>query len=130
MESIDCDALRIHYNSVQCQRVCFGGVRLHQQNHGDSANLWDYPVAAQILLTQPGHPHIENYESSDVHTDISFGINNASPTEFLFELTNHYAMAAGSIWRDEVYLTLESYKIVTFATDLRTRGVNVTHVLN
>jgi len=78
----------------------------------------------------PGHPHIESYESSDVHTEIIFGVNNSSPTEWSFELTNNIQMAAGTIWRDEIYLTLESYKIVNFAVDSRTRGVNATHVLN
>ena len=130
-ESIEgTDALRIHQNSVQCQKICYGGVKLHHHSHEDAADMWDYPIAASVLLTLPGHPHVESYESLDVHTGIPFGVSIQSPTEWSFELTNQVQMAANTVWRDEIYITLESYKIVNFAIDSRSRHINITHVLN
>lgn len=125
-----CDPIRLHRNSVQCQEACWGGVRLHHSNNPAGSGIWDYAKAAQVLLSLPGHPHKEQYDQVDVHTETPFGISNQSATEYAFEYTNQTAVPAGLLWRDEMYLVIESYKIVQFNVDRRTRRVGIASKLN
>ena len=67
---------------------------------------------------------------TDVHTETPFGITNHSATEYAFEYTNQTATSAGTIWRDELYLVVESYKIINIHVDRRTRRVGVSSKLN
>jgi len=47
VDSIDAsDDIRQHMNLVQCQKICYGGVKLHHHGHDDPAILWDFPIAA------------------------------------------------------------------------------------
>ena len=113
-----------------CQNVCYGGVRLHHANSQFGGNIWDYTKAAQVLLCLPGHPHREQWDMVDVHTQCPIGISNHSATEYAFEYTNQTATPAGTIWRDELYLVVESYKIINISVDRRTRRVGVSSKLN
>ena len=83
-----------------------GGVRLHHTNNPAGSAIWDYAKAGQVLLCLPGHPHKEQYDEVDVHTETPFGINNRSATEWAFEYTNQTAVPAGTLWRDELYLVI------------------------
>ena len=79
--SVDaCDDIRKHYNTVEYQKVCWGGVRLHAHNATECSNAFDYPVAAQILLTPPDICIWSNLTRSTT-TAIPFGISNNNPTE-------------------------------------------------
>ena len=71
-----CDPIRLHRNNVQCQDAVWGGVRLHHTNNPAGSAIWDYVKAGQVLLCQPGHPHKEQYDEVDVHTECPFGISN------------------------------------------------------
>ena len=105
-------------------------MRLHHANNPAGSGIWDYAKAAQVLLTLPGHPHKEQYDQVDVHTECPFGISNRSATEYAFEYTNQTAVPAGTMWRDEIYLVIESYKIVEFNVNRRTRRVGISSKLN
>ena len=77
-----------------------------------------------------GHPHKEQYDQVDVHTECPFGISNRSATEYVFEYINQTAVTAGTMWRDEIYLVIEWYNIVNSVVDRLTRRVGVTFKLN
>ena len=116
------DQVRQHFNSVECQCVCWGGVRLPPRNV-PTVNSTSYITAAQVLLTPPPHPHREQWDNVDVHTQIPFGISNNSPCEWSWEYTA--AQPDPYVWRDECHIVLENYRSVSVVIDQRTGRASV-----
>ena len=98
----------------------------------DAAGGPTYNVAAQCLLSEPGHPHVESWRDADVHIQCVHGISNkASPTEWVWSFTNQYQLAATSVWRGgELNLVLESFRVVSITIDSRTEGVVLKNIIN
>ena len=72
------------------QRTCFGAVKLHPINDANGIADWDYPVCGSVLLAHPGHPHREDYETSDIHSVIPYGISNTNVSEYEFTYFNNH----------------------------------------
>jgi len=124
------DYCRKHANSVEMQKTCYGGVMLHPLNDGNGDADWDYPVAGSVLLCHPGHPHKENYDTTEVHSMIPYGLSNTNVSEYEFSYTANFELAAGNVWRGEMQVVLEAYKIVKFTPNYKTGQVAIHNVLN
>ena len=84
---------------MEWQRTCFGAVKLHPINNANGIADWDYPVCGSVLLAHPGHPHREDYETSDIHSVIPYGISNTNVSEYEFTYFNNHEVAASNVWR-------------------------------
>ncbi len=124
------DYVRKHANSVEMQRTCFGAVKLHPINDNNGIADWDYHVCGSVLLAHPGHPHREDYETSDIHSVIPYGISNTNVSEYEFTYFNNHEVAAAAVWRGEMQVVLESYRIVSLIPDYKQGSVEVKKVLN
>ena len=86
-------------------------------------DTFDFPVAAQLLLTPAPHPHKKQWDSLGCHTAVPFGISNHNATEWSWELTNQTDYT--EVWRNEIHIVLESYRSVQVTIDSRTGRANV-----